>query len=60
MTSETEQPIKTTCEWIDKDGDMQKWKTGCNELWVLDYETPKDHGMVFCPVCGERIEVKDV
>ena len=44
------------CLWRDRDGDKQIWKTGCNDVWVLAFETPEDSGMSFCPICGKKVK----
>ncbi len=47
----TTEPV---CEWKkgenhDAYGD---WHSSCNVEWELNYGSPKDNGMKFCPFCG--------
>lgn len=44
--------------WIEEDmfdGDVAYRCSECNELFWIEYGTPKDNGYNFCPKCGKRL-----
>lgn len=47
-----------TGHWIEEDmfdGDVAYRCSECNELFWIEYGTPKDNGYNFCPKCGKRL-----
>lgn len=42
------------CVWTENDSGW--WETTCQNSFVLDNGTPKDHGMNFCPYCGRELK----
>jgi len=48
--------LSKACSWEYQAYD-DYWVTGCDNAFVPNDGTPKDNGMIFCPYCGQRIEV---
>ena len=46
-----------TCKW-EEDKFEGGWSGSCETRWWLDYGTPKENEMNFCPKCGKRIKVE--
>lgn len=44
-----------TCKW-EYDEYHDKWDTSCNNAFVLEFGTPAEHQMKFCPYCGKPIK----
>lgn len=47
---------RDVCVWsVDVDG---VWRGKCGICWSCEFETPKDNGMNYCPMCGKRLKQK--
>lgn len=45
------------CEWSNQeplDGEESCWNT-CGVEWGLNWGTPSENGMKYCPICGRKL-----
>jgi len=56
MTEKQKKIDDNPCPWTG-DG-YGNWDTGCGEMFEFLTGGPDDVGMVYCPYCGKKIEVK--
>lgn len=44
---------KERCHWAENE--HGNWFTGCDRAFSVDYGSPHDNAMMFCPFCGGRL-----
>lgn len=47
-----------TCVWVDDPEVEGGWEGTCKIRWCFEDGGPKENGVVFCPHCGKKVEVK--
>ena len=49
------------CSWVEQD-EGECWETSCGKIFVFNYGSPSENGMIFCCYCGKPLveAVKEV
>ena len=44
--------VRATCHWTNG---LDLWESGCGKEFMLDIDSPKASGIIFCCYCGKTI-----
>lgn len=58
MFKALQEPEQKYGRWEYYDIDNSYYCTACGEIWALDYGTPEENSMNFCPNCGADMRGK--
>ena len=57
LRTSSNKPVTGICRWKLDEYDCY-YSTACGKKWVFPDGSPKENGLVFCPVCGKRVKIK--